>query len=248
MGFKLQSFSNENSFRDWVELEQKKDTTKRKGERTRDRIRLVTIELLNSIGYRELKVSDICDAAKISTPVLYIYYASKEILVMDILSEFLEQFMVKKGDATGFDPYQSMFNANLRWLSLARANTGLMKCLLQFSEEAPEFAKLFASESNKWYYKTAQSLTHRFPAANVEEAQIHLCVSALGGMIDDLTRKLFAERDENIVSLVDKVAPDDVSLAHFITSIWYRALYCADPKAENTIRATTQLPLANTED
>ena len=52
MGFKLQSFSNENSFRDWVELEQKKDTTKRKGERTRDRIRLVTIELLNTIGYR----------------------------------------------------------------------------------------------------------------------------------------------------------------------------------------------------
>ena len=60
----------------------------------------------SAVSYTHLDVykrQDICEAAKISTPVLYIYYASKELLVMDILSEFLEQFMVKKGDATGFD-------------------------------------------------------------------------------------------------------------------------------------------------
>jgi hypothetical protein len=51
------------SFHAWVAEQQRDAGPRRKGERTRDRIRLATVALLNEVGYRHLKVADICDRA-----------------------------------------------------------------------------------------------------------------------------------------------------------------------------------------
>ncbi|MEQ1784202.1 MAG: TetR/AcrR family transcriptional regulator, partial [Hyphomonadaceae bacterium] len=114
-------------------------------EKTRDRIRLATIELLNNVGYVDLKVSDICRRAKITAPVLYLYFDGKEPLVRDVLTEFLSDFMSRSTSSTARSPYQAIYDANLHWLRAARSNAGLMKCMLQFSDQAPEFARLSLS-------------------------------------------------------------------------------------------------------
>ena len=102
------------SFRDWVSERQKRDTSRRKGEVTRDRIRLATIELLNSVGYVDLKVSDICRKAKVTAPVLYLYFAGKEPLVHDILVEFLGDFISRSTSTTARTAYQAIYDANLQ--------------------------------------------------------------------------------------------------------------------------------------
>jgi TetR/AcrR family transcriptional regulator, transcriptional repressor for nem operon len=229
------------SFRDWVSAKQKSDTTRRKGEKTRDRIRLATIELLNSVGYVDLKVSDICRRAKITAPVLYLYFDGKEPLVRDVLTEFLSDFMSRSTSSTARSAYRAIYDANLHWLRAARSNAGLMKCLLQFSDQAPEFAKLFAEQSNQWYLRIAQSIIRRFPAARNEVATIHLVLHALGAMMDELTRKIFAGDDKELNQLIGGVAPDDESLAGFLSLIWYRALYGADPPATESRPLITRL-------
>lgn len=216
-------------FRELVVARQKQAAPQRKGEITRDRIRLAAVDLLNELGYRDLKVSDICRRARVTTPVLYLYFDGKEALAQDVLREFLAEFSVSTQGETGRTPYQAIYDANLRWLKSARANAGLMRCLLELSDETPEFARLFASASNDWYLRIAQSVVHRFPAAAADEAQIHLLVQALGGMMDEFSRRLFASRDANLAALVRKVAPQDEALAGLLTGIWYRALYATDP-------------------
>jgi TetR/AcrR family transcriptional repressor of nem operon len=217
------------SFRDWIVQKQQSVVGKRKGERTRDRLRLCTIELLNEVGYRDLKLTDICQRAKTSPPVLYLYFPSKEALVSDILVEFLQEFMDRASSSKSRTPYEAMYGANLQWIRLARSNAGLMRCLLQFSEEQRDFAELFARKSAEWNMRITSAIVHRFPVAQRDEAQIDLIVHALSGMIDELTRRLFANNDERLASIVGTVAPSDEALAEVLTTLWHRALYCADP-------------------
>lgn len=218
------------SFRDWVSARQKGDTSRRKGEKTRDRIRLATIELLNDVGYVDLKVSDICRRAKVTAPVLYLYFDGKESLVRDILTEFLNDFMSRSASTSSArSAYQAIYDANLQWLRAARSNAGLMRCLLQFSDQAPEFARLFADKSNSWYLRIAQSIVRRHPGTAASLPAVQLQVHALGAMMDEITRKLFAGEDKELKRLIENVAPDDEALADFLSVIWHRALYSADP-------------------
>ncbi|MEZ4456289.1 MAG: helix-turn-helix domain-containing protein [Gemmatimonadales bacterium] len=219
------------SFRTWIADRQRAaDPGRRKGERTRDRIRLATVELLNERGYRQLTVADVCDRAGITPPVLYRYFDNKVALVLEVLSEFLGRFIAQTARPAGRSAYLSIYEANLNWVRLARANAGLMACLLEFSDEVPDFAALFAEASRKWYRRIADSVLRRFPAAAADRAELELALYALGGMIDDLTRKLFSAQVPEVTRLAARVAPDDEALARFLSVLWYRALYGTDPR------------------
>ncbi|MGE0443102.1 MAG: TetR/AcrR family transcriptional regulator [Gemmatimonadales bacterium] len=219
------------SFRAWVADKQRAAGPRRKGERTRDRIRLAAVDLLNESGYRQLKVADVCDRAGITPPVLYLYFDTKVALVLEVLTEFLDRFIAQAVEAGGGTAYQTIFQANLQWVRLARANAGLMGCLLEVADEVPEFATLFREASRGWYQRIADSVLRRFPAARADRGELELALYALGGMIDDLTRKLFTTRAPEVTRLVAEVAPDDESLARFLSVMWHRALYGADPPA-----------------
>jgi TetR/AcrR family transcriptional repressor of nem operon len=233
------------SFRDWVESRQREAGLRRKGERTRDRIRLAAVELLNEVGYRDMKVSDVCDRAEVSPPVMYLYFQNKLALTEDVLRDFLENFMTRSTSGSASrTPYEAIYDANLRWLASARANAGLLRCLLQVSDEVPELAELFARANHSWYARVAQSVTHRFPAAAPEQPAITLAVYALGGMMDELSRKLFAMRDPHLLALTDAVASSDEALARFLSVLWHRALYGFDPGPADDPMATPLLTKA----
>ncbi|MBL8980814.1 MAG: TetR/AcrR family transcriptional regulator [Gemmatimonadetes bacterium] len=216
------------------------ELTRSKGERTRDRIRLVTVELLNEVGYRDLKVAEICERAAISPPVLYLYFENKEALTADVLQEFLDRFLTREPEGDGATPYEAILSANQRWIALARENAGLMRCLLQFSEEVPAFARIFRRASHLWYERIARSVIRRYPTAAAEEPAIQLIAHALGGLVDEVTRKLFADPDPHVRKLAATVAPGDTQLAHMLSVIWHRALYGCDATASDG----ASLPLA----
>jgi TetR/AcrR family transcriptional regulator, transcriptional repressor for nem operon len=219
------------SFRESVEDQQTSEKPKRKGERTHDRIKLAAIDLLNTTGYRDLKISDICEAAGITPPVLYIYYPSKAALTEEVLRAFLDHYMTRPSQMTtaNHSVFESIYAANLDWLKLARVNGGLLRCLIQYSDETPEFAALFAKANQQWYMRVTRSILKRYPASAVNEAEILLTVHALGGMIDDLARRLYGDDDRALIDVVNTVAPDDETLAHFLSRLWMRTLYLTDP-------------------
>jgi hypothetical protein len=137
--------------------------------------------------------------------------------------------MAASGDHGQPTAYAAIYQANLQWVSRARANAGLMRCLLDLSEDEPAFAALFARASHDWYRRIADSVVRRFPNAAPERSTIELVIYAAGGMIDELTRKLFAARAPDVVRLVGAVAPTDAALAELLSVLWYRALYGANP-------------------
>jgi AcrR family transcriptional regulator len=218
------------SFREWLVERQDQVKGRRKGERTRDRIRLATVDLLNERGFRELRVSDVCERAAITPPVLYLYFNSKQALVEDVLREFLDRFSLQRARQPAQTAYESIREANLRWILWAKANSGLIQCLFEFSNEIPEFGSLYAKANHEWHLRTAQAIMRRFPPNHMDLPSLHLTIIAFGGMMDDITRKLYSMPDSNMLGLVNEVAGSDEHLADFLSHIWFKTLYPASPR------------------
>ncbi len=146
-------------YRDILEQRQLSAAGRRKGERTRDRLKLAAIDLLDETGYREMRIADVCERADVSTATFYLYY-QKQDRDHGRSAARVHGHDLRVAETDG--PYQSSFEAiygaNLGWIRTVKANAGLLRCLLQVGDQAPEFAEVSQSINHLWYRRVASSI------------------------------------------------------------------------------------------
>jgi len=230
-------------FAETLRRRQKEAGTRRKGERTRDRLKVAAVQVMEERGYLALRVADVCKRAKVSPAVFYLYFKNKQDITVQVLTEFVHDTFRQGATGTATRPlFESIYEANLRWITLVRANSGLMRCLLQLSDEVPEFKQLSEKTNHEWFVYVTQRLLSRFPKARVDQETLLLAVYALGGMMDELSRKVLVSREEHLQPLVESITPTDGALAEFLSVLWYRALFGTEPAA---VRHATSQGLLN---
>ena len=237
-------------FVDVLSDRQRSATDRRKGERTRDRLKLAAVQSLDQRGYLQLRVADICKKAKVAHSVFYIYFKNKEEITVEVLTEFLTHTFQLDTTPTDRHPrslYYGLLRINLRWIRAIRANSGLTRCLLQLADQVPEFKELNSRMNHEWFMRVCDRMIKRFPAAKIDKSTLLLAVFALGGMIDEFCSKLLVTEEEHLVDLVRRTAPTDEALAEVLSTIWYRGLFAIDPplhkhKAGLALRALSGLP------
>jgi TetR/AcrR family transcriptional repressor of nem operon len=197
---------------------------KQKGQRTRQRLRIATAEALERTGYHALRVVDITTAAEVAEGSFYVYFKDKTEATLSVLNEMLEEFLGLSTHTTEErDPFSAIRAANRRWLAVCRANAGLMRCLLQVSDEEPSLTGLAQRANRLWYDVVAQTHVKRRgqPAA---KPSVLFATYLLGGMMDELVRKLFIYPDPGLIKLQKKLRADDNALADAASVIWLRVL------------------------
>lgn len=203
---------------------------KRKGERTRDRLKAAAARLLEKVGYRDLRVTDINEEAEVSNALFYVYFKNKQEITQEVLEEFLAlletpQSIGRKSPAsTG----EAIYLGNLEYSRSFMANPGLMHCLIQFGDEIPEFGQLWSDWNNRWVDRTIRSLMKRESVKLENAEQIRLAVSGLGLMVDGLLRQIFVEKDKTILKAARSLGASPEALALFVTRLWYRAMFCEE--------------------
>lgn len=217
-------------FGEILKTRQREAGKKRKGERTRDRLKLAAVKVLGEVGFRRLRVADICKRANVSAAAFYLYFDNKEEITVEVLTEFLNVLAGLSHTAGRTRTlYEALYETNLQWIGAVRANAGLMRCLLQLSDETPEFKQLNERSGHDWFLHVTRALLKRFPEVQVDERALLLAVYAMGGMMDELSRRLLVSREPHLISVVDELAPSDEALAEFLSLLWYRALFGATP-------------------
>jgi len=206
----------------------------RRGERTRNALKLSAINVLDDVGYHRMRVSDICAGAKVSTAAFYQYYENKHEITLEVLKEFTINLMENLAAAPQAErrtAFEAMEAANLVWLRAVRANAGLMRCLLQLSDETPEFAAYYRTVSHTYNARLANSIARRLDADDAFEPVALLLAYALGAMMDELTRRLLVDENPHLAAVSDQLRMTDEGLAAFIAVIWHRAVFAADADA-----------------
>jgi len=218
------------SFAETLKQRQREAGSRRKGERTRDRLKLATVQALEDRGYLRLRVSDICRRARISPAAFYLYFKNKQDVTVEVLTEFLhEAFTLSAASGEKRTLFGAIYDANLLWVASVRANAGLMHCLLQLGDQVPEFRELNEQLNHEWFEHVTERLLRRCVTPMVNHDAVLLSIYALGGMMDELSRKVLVAKEASLQPVVEATVPSDEALAEFMSVLWYRALFGAEP-------------------
>jgi TetR/AcrR family transcriptional repressor of nem operon len=203
------------------------DPPKRKGERTRERFKLATAQVLEEFGFHAMRVSDISDAAEASEGTFYIYFRDKRDATRTVLQEFLSGIQTGgDGDALARgSAFDAIRHTNLQWIRLVRANAGLMRCAFQLGDEDAEFGRLVHSYNRIWYERVAKSVVRHRPQGAISMNAALFAAYSLGAMMDDLMRRMVVYPDQDFLAFLRKVAPTDEAIADALSVIWIRVLY-----------------------
>ena len=211
-------------------LERQIGEAKRKGERTRLTLVAAAARLLDHVGYRDLRVSDVNEAASVSNALFYVYFKNKDEISQEVLVGFLEFLgSFRERDEPAGSAEAAILHGNLRYAQMFKANAGLMRCVFQFADEFPEFASRWHAWNAGWRERVVRSVT-RAPAAVFPDAEeLDFAVAALGAMVDAFLRMAFVEREPTIAGT--RVGSDPERLAQLLTRLWVRGLFVRDPRA-----------------
>jgi len=213
------------SFIKHLEQKLRDSPPKQKGLRTRERLKIATARILERDGYHGMRVVDISTAAKLAEGSFYVYFSDKTDAALTVLTDLLNDFLdleVKSGGER--EPFAAIRASNRRWIAVCRANAGLMRCILQLGDEDPELAQLAQRSNRQWFERIAKGSTRRRGSSRGTAAAL-LAAYFLGGLMDELVRKLVIYPDPKFHDLLAELKADDDAVADAASVVWLRVFY-----------------------
>ena len=190
------------------------------------------------MGYLDLRVGDISDGAGVSSALFYLYFKNKTEITYEILVDFLNIFgNALQMPAPARNRYEVFYWGTLAYTARFAAQPGLMRCLLQFSDERPGFEQLWRRWNHRWLERIVASLRERSPTVASSEAQLHLEAVALGAMVDGFLRSLYVERDAVVQRWADEAVPGAEQIAELLSRLWHRAIFSREPRPRDVAAA-----------
>ncbi len=198
----------------------------RKGSKSRDNLKAAALRALEHKGYRALRLNDIAKEADVNISLVYHYFHDKADLVFQALRDVIDIRTAIEGDpARPHEPFAALYHANLLFASFYRDHPGLIRALVHFDEEHPEFHDLYSRVNRDWNQRIAETIRRRCPDAMLSDGEALAVAFAVGGMVDKFLFEVYVER--NPVLLAELPTPEDV--ARFLTFMWFRAIYLRNP-------------------
>jgi AcrR family transcriptional regulator len=114
----------------------------KRGNRTRELLKEAAARVLERVGYRAMRLADIAAEADVNVSLVYHYFSGKADITHEILTELIEKQIAQEASTRphGDDVFDRIVTANLVTVEAYAQTPGLMRCLLQLDEEAPEFS------------------------------------------------------------------------------------------------------------
>lgn len=198
----------------------------RRGQATRQRLKDALARLLQTRAFHEIRLEDITHDAGVRVSLFYHYFQSKADITNEVLSDLLEAF---RGEVAGrpkdANPLAAIHYANQRMVALYATNPGAMRCLLEANESIAPFAPMWRELTLTWNRRIAANIRRQFPDAFRTEAEYLSLAYALSGTADSFLLEYFVQKNP----VLHEAHPTAEDVATFLTTLWYRTLYLANP-------------------
>lgn len=219
----------------------KEEPRKKKGDRTRDRLKVATIRILEEEGSGIPRISDICERAGVSVGTFYLYFQSSDELVHDVLSGWVDMINGFAPPAEGYDDaYDAMHLGCKRLIELYAVNTGLMQCLWRLRDRNKAFAKIWERNNLSWYRGVKAAVLEHSDTSALQESNYTLSFYAISSMMDEFLRTLFISGDPDLHRVIQDTSISTDEMADYLAVTWYRMLYGRDP--DRAKRRTKHMP------
>jgi AcrR family transcriptional regulator len=228
-------------FRDHVAKLVEQSANAPKSDRTRLRLKLGAIDVLEHIGYFDARIPDIASNADAAVGTFYTYFVDKKAITVELMTE-LVRFLDDQNRLAvgGSDPFSTVLAKNTQYVRVYSANAGLLRCLQQLCDIDADFQALWNDTNYRFSQIFAEGMTRR-QDKKVGRELLQLMGYGLAAMIDEVLRLIYVVKDPRLVSL----AISDEHVAEVLAVLWYRAVYAKDPPVERLRFASDLLDAAH---
>ncbi|MFO1393347.1 MAG: helix-turn-helix domain-containing protein [Steroidobacteraceae bacterium] len=214
----------------------------RSGEKSRLRLLAAGARLLESVGYRDLLVEDVCREASLAKGTFYIYFESKEVFLRALMNQYVE---FERNTYPSFSATRSTYRGVHDWVSWYEgtfaANAGILRCMIEMSSIDAEAESCWHGRNNSIIERAFEQLVQGLEKAPGprERELLRLALRAGGSMMD---QSLF-ERYRLGVAVGMKEASDAALMVDLHALLLYRVLYGSEPAAAEVGRVRPLLGL-----
>lgn len=191
--------------------------------RTRLRLEIAATELLQDVGYHELKISTICDAADCGHGTFYRYWADREAVARDVMTDFMAAIRSSRPPQPPGTPlHERVLFGHMYYIEIFRLNAGLMRCLGQLNFQVPGFAEI-GQKANRHLAERVLRAFRREGFSRQGSSDSQDIALALGciGLVDEMLRNIFINNAKIRISTKD--------LAVMFLQMWYRVFLTREP-------------------
>ncbi|HAJ13571.1 MAG TPA: hypothetical protein DCM06_13555 [Comamonadaceae bacterium] len=216
-------------FVDWLSAELETEEASTKGDRRRLALKLAAARLLEDRGYDDFSTRDVSDAANVTRTALYLYYPSKQVLVLELLQDF-QRFMMEKlrPSRKGMSMAEAALETNRTYVRFFAINARIILSIQYVRRNLSDAEKLQFDLNDWWAHKVARAISGR---TTVQQRSSHPSKQALAtayaleGMIDSFLTELYVRRNPNLVAL----NLSEEAVAKLLTRLWLGALKGSEP-------------------
>lgn len=186
--------------------------------------------MLERVGYRQMRVTDVTAEAGVAAGLFYHYFPDLKTLTIEVLRDFMARFEaieeIEAGVARGDWFARSLAHNRLVVQSYARS-PGIMRCMVQMGDEAPEFAEIWRSSYYRRLELLVRALPRLFPDADFTASEARLVTTLLAGIGEHLLSEYYIARVPTLRAM--ELAEDE--MAEWVTVMFHRALFLENPPA-----------------
>ncbi len=196
---------------------------------TRARLKEATIRVLGRIGYRQMRIADVTREAGVAVGLFYHYFPDLKSVTSEVLSDYMAEMTAKARKVSPSDDLFETLREQYRILiGHFEEQPGLMRCMLQASEEIPEFGEIWKASNRQWTQSFARRLSETFGPGKLDGKASLLMAYCLGSMSDGVVHEYYVQRNPDLVGCVESLD----QLAEALAVLTYRAVYLGNPPQE----------------
>ncbi|SLN75679.1 Bacterial regulatory proteins, tetR family [Oceanibacterium hippocampi] len=211
-------------------LRERADNARSLPKRARTRLGLIaaTAAEMDRVGYEKLTIEKIVEHARVARGTFYLYFPNRSDAAIAVSRAFTALMRRYRPRARpGDSAFQTIYRMNRFYVACYARNARIRVGHEALMHERPELSRSMDFLNHRWAKVVLRDLSRRIdaPPALLDKPQSILAVRAIIGMADELLREIFVRASPRLVN----VARDEENVAEVLTTLWFRALYGAQP-------------------
>lgn len=204
----------------------------KRGEQAKAKFKRAAQRLLERMSYRELRLSDIVDAAGYNIATFYYYFKDKQSIVREVIADlFPHDALVEEYRAHRIElgDLHAVILATTRSQIRAFAHhPGLMRSIAQFADDEPELAEIVHRRDRLWTELIADDIHTRFSGQGVSHAFALAFATMLNGAVKTFLTEIYVQRNPDLAAFRE----DEEAAAEFIATFWWRETFLENPRPD----------------
>lgn len=201
---------------------------------TRRRLKMATRKLLEEVGYRQMRIADIAREAGVAAGLCYHYFPDLKSITCEVLADFMDDMTTDARQSLhGDDLVHTLRGQYLVLIEYFRRSPGLVQCMLQVSDEIPEFGDIWEQTNRRWTRSFARFLSRCMGESHPDPDTATLLAYSLGSMADALIHEFYIRKNSDLTTRIH--SPEQ--LAELLVVLTYRAVFLRNPPADSVNQA-----------